>query len=480
MPDYCINSGMAYNIATRLGVKKHLKATLYNMSKPYFENMQEGAFFCDDSPVSPSKIHIVKVSTANFVAIGPLLKNDDKAKVVTKSGKKFVDVDFGVGTLRFLETSKVSVRASDGETTAKQERASLEMVKRVLQENKTYNTPEAIAKDKPFFNRLIKVYPEINDIWLQGLHAQGLKIKSLYASSNFTEFNRDGGFMDFISNLIREKFGISKKDTWNPADIWMIKNEKKVRQQILESVSGPNPSMSKLNDTMRLMYKNKTLVGVSLKAVSGKTARWEDVNTVSNIPQVDKLKLDSIRMIMTSKSDGTLSTTDTVITVMSGTAGAKFQLRQNSKGFNNLKFEPTKIGAGASRLGKVPLDMLARLLPEYGIKDFKNNWRLYPQTADEFKDVQKKYADRFIVINRLKYQEDIDTDITNSQFIDSMTKSFKSVDQKNGVSTSKLQQLDFVYYIMTLKASERNELLTNMLYLAEKKGTQFAPFGKVY
>ena len=43
---------MAFNIATRLGVQKHLKATLYNMSKPYFTKMQEGAFFCDDTPVS--------------------------------------------------------------------------------------------------------------------------------------------------------------------------------------------------------------------------------------------------------------------------------------------------------------------------------------------------------------------------------------------------------------------------------------------
>ena len=152
----------------------------------------------------------------------------DKAKEVTRGCKKSADVDFGVGTLRFLETGKVSVSASDGLTTAKQERASLEMVKRVLQENKSYATPQMIAKDKPFFDRLMKVYPEINDVWLQGLHAQGVKMKSLYAGSGFTEINRDGGFMDFISTLIRTKFGISKKDAWNPADIWLIKDETKV------------------------------------------------------------------------------------------------------------------------------------------------------------------------------------------------------------------------------------------------------------
>lgn len=32
-----------------------------------------------------------------------------------------------------------------------------------------------------------------------------------FSDSRWNEFNRDGGFMEFISNLIRVKFGISKK-----------------------------------------------------------------------------------------------------------------------------------------------------------------------------------------------------------------------------------------------------------------------------
>ena len=35
------------------------------------------------------------------------------------------------------------------------------------------------------------------------MHIVNVKIKSLYAGSGFTEINRDGGFMDFISTLIR-------------------------------------------------------------------------------------------------------------------------------------------------------------------------------------------------------------------------------------------------------------------------------------
>ena len=47
------------------------------------------------------------------------------------------------------------------------------------------------------------------------------------------EFNRDEGFMAFIKNLIRVKFGISQKDNWNPAEnIWLIENSNKVEQLI--------------------------------------------------------------------------------------------------------------------------------------------------------------------------------------------------------------------------------------------------------
>ena len=81
---------------------------------------------------------------------------------------------------------------------------------------------------------------------------------------------------------------------------------------------------------------------------------------------------DNIKIKFSLKSDNTFSSSDTVITIKHKEDGAKFQLRQNSKGFNNLKFEPTKIGAGAARLGKVPLDMLSSLLKDYNISEKEN------------------------------------------------------------------------------------------------------------
>ncbi len=61
--------------------------------------------------------------------------------------------------------------------------------------------------------------------------------------------------------------------------------------------------------------------------------------------------------------------------------------------------------------------------------------------AGEFKDVQKIYEDRFKAINK-----DVDTGITNSQFIDSMTKPFNSASRtttpRNNYGQNKVNAYD--------------------------------------
>ena len=56
--------------------------------------------------------------------------------------------------------------------------------------------------------------------------------------ASFTEFIRDGGFMKWITDLVREKYQISQKDNWNPADIWLIKDQNKTIRMIQDLVDG--------------------------------------------------------------------------------------------------------------------------------------------------------------------------------------------------------------------------------------------------
>jgi hypothetical protein len=59
--------------------------------------------------------------------------------------------------------------------------------------------------------------------WLNSFYFSQKVLLEKYSNTTFQRFERDGGFMEFITKLIKTKFGISQKDTWNPADVWAVK-----------------------------------------------------------------------------------------------------------------------------------------------------------------------------------------------------------------------------------------------------------------
>ena len=112
---------------------------------------------------------------------------------------------------------------------------------------------------------------------------------SEYSNPGWTLFDRDdkNGFMNYITNLVKAKFGIAKKDAWNPADIWLIKSTggmvpSEFRQQINEAMNGDKggatQTLEELNVIMRAMFNKNQLVGISLKKVSGSQAKYEKIN----------------------------------------------------------------------------------------------------------------------------------------------------------------------------------------------------------
>lgn len=120
---------------------------------------------------------------------------------------------------------------SAAKLTEMQELGSAWIFRRALKDNIMYNSPNDIKKDKKY-SELVKLYPAINDAWIANYFAQQKRILAEFANTKFTEFTRDGGFMDFITKLVAQKFRISKKDSWDPADIWCVQNESKVISQI--------------------------------------------------------------------------------------------------------------------------------------------------------------------------------------------------------------------------------------------------------
>ena len=207
------------------------------------------------------------------------------------------------------------------------------------------------------------------------------------------------------------------------------------------------------------------------------------MNMKDELPDATAYSLEEITMKFSTNQSGELDTTDTVIKVstgtqsMAGNKSAKFQIRQNSKGFNNLKFEPTQVGAGAARLGKVPLDMLKDLLKDYGVttRDYENKWQNYPANGQEWEEEQDDYKKLYDAVH-----SSVKSNIIKDTFSDNVNKSFLTSDAENGYTTSKLMQLKFVYHLLSLSKEEQNTLLTEMLYLGMKVGKRFGPHGKLY
>lgn len=218
---------------------------------------------------------------------------------------------------------------------------------------------------KLYRNDLKTIYPAMNEEWESTFFQQQLTTYREVGNTRYGHYSRDGGFMDYITSICKQKYGIAKKDTWNPADICLVSDLNKVKNTLKEKVLDDVTSLEEFNAILRDMFHERRIVGISLKKMSGRTAKWEPVN-LENMDIFDdreyNFKLSDIDINLKTKGNGEFVNSDTKIVVAGKKGKIKFQIRQNSAGFNNLKIEGTDLGATSARLGKVPLDMAEKFL----------------------------------------------------------------------------------------------------------------------
>ena len=398
--------------------------------------------------------------------------------------KKIVDYDTSDGwKLRFRESQKTGTgRAPDAATTAKQEKGSAYIFEEALKRNSPWPTQQALANDKKVMEGLREIYPEVDDDWILNYWKQHKIILKEFGNGSAKKFDHSGNesFMDFITEIVRKNFGIVKKDNWNPADIWMIKGDKdQLIKKIERTVYGSKDSQTiqQLNALMRGLYKSRKLVGISLKKISGKEAKWEEYN-------IEKLTLDEIddytyNDINIEINLGKNMTQDTKIQLKtsSNKNNYNFQIKANtSTDFSNLKWESTPVGATAARGGKAQVDYVVSLLEDNG-QDFDKTNSNYPRELSEFKNQISEYKKMFDRVNILG----VETRCSNSaEFASNIENLFLS-NQPN-VANSKLMQLTFIDKVLQIKSNKKkyNEFWTDMVFLSIKKGDRFGPFGKLY
>ena len=403
-----------------------------------------------------------------------------------------------------------NINISDAEFTAMQELATAFICQRAFKDNKKFNSPEDIIKDKTTKKGLEDIFKyqgksllkfelpiqnkTVEDRWLNTFYLQQKKLLTEFSNARFTVFNREGGFMEFITDLIKDKFGISRKDAWDPADIWLIKDSPKFRNKIKKELEGPRgtQTIKELNAIMRTMFQKREIVGISLKLISGKTAKYEEVNVsdaffkkLENMQGEYSFSLSKIVCKLNLRDKNQFATQDTNIFLKDTTKEiAKFQIKGNETSrLSNLKFEGTEIAFAGARLGKAPLNLVEKLsgmvdkdLYNSNTKQNKN----YPTTASEYQKVKGQYEKMFEILVKSPLVKEIGVK-TKTEFSTNMIKVFNG--PVSHIANVKLMQVYYVSKLLQLKKDERDEYLTDLLFLAQKKGNKvfdFGPFGKLY
>lgn len=434
-------------------------------------------FFADEEWTKiklKSRQWIIKTSKENVDAIkkhwdGDVLRETFNAFTVqTSTGYK----------IKFDISGKKS-KGADAKTTRLQELCSALVIRKALVESVRYTTYEQMNKDKKLKDDLIKIYPDaLLDGWLETFFQQHKKMLTEFSGTRFSEVDRESpnGFMKYITDKVK-MYGISQKDTWNPADIWIIKDETNVRRAIDKVSEGSRDSQTiqELNAVMRQMFKDKQLIGISLKKTSGKQAQYIEVNVSdTDLGKSYNYKTEEcvINLSWDSKSN-TFGTQDTRISVTGDGTTYDFQIKGNdTKSMSNLKWEPTSTGARAARVGKAPVDYVKILMKDIGM-NYVNDHNRFPKTVEQFKSKKDIYRSMF---NKIKGK--VITRCTNvDEFESNMISGFAHTPF---IAVSKLMQLNFISELYSKDKKDIDDFMTDMVFLASKRGERFGPHGKLY
>lgn len=406
------------------------------------------------------------------------------------------------------------INVKDAEFTAMQERATALISKRSFVDNINFTSHLDIIKDKKTVKGLKEIFvkdrvqlfnykspfsQKIEENWFKTFYKQNERILKEFSNAQFTVFDRDDkdGFMLWFMKTIRDYFKISNKDSYNPADIWLIDKKEVNRQIILKELEGPKgtQTVEELNQIMRKLYKDRKVVGLSLKLISGQQARYQEVNlddkffkAVENKKGEYDYKLLKVMFNLSTfgkgKSGG-FTTQDTVLTLgLKGTEIAKFQVKSNQTSkLSNLKIEGTGKG-DAARLGKAPLGLVEELSAGKPYRSkFINKALDEPRNRAEFDNKAKMFEKMYkeMVTNMKQRGIPLETKIMPKDFIKNFRIAFEG--RTPWIANNKLLQLRFLHMISKFKKDEIHEYMTDLIFLCQKIGRSvfpFGPFGKLY
>lgn len=353
-----------------------------------------------------------------------------------------------------------------------------------------------------------KVYPNVNNEWMESFRKQAEALKGYLKTNKDYTYSRDKGFMPFIEDIAKKRCGVSIKDRWNPADIYLIKTkkEKEIMKKLEEITisSDKDTNLSSLNSYMRELVNSFDMVPVSLKAIATKTktAKAEGANLGGPTHKYKmSLKKGSLKCILSigHKNDFEFDTGEIAFDFYVDGEEIHGQARnfQYSKSRNLVQTDLTPKGrSGGAKLGKVSSVALDSFLSKNGLDrpssaakdpniDAPGQWKEnnIKYWVKFIQDLQKeKVGGEYIdlgsleVLSNNKTEKGPEAIIRNAILFEDKTRS------SAGKFSSKLIGLRWakVWIDIDKKGLMDEWLLT--LYLGAKKefGSKNGPFVKIY
>tara|TARA_Y100000401_G_scaffold114299_1_gene116152 strand:- start:492 stop:1943 length:1452 start_codon:yes stop_codon:yes gene_type:complete len=429
----------------------------------------------------------------------PVIIDDVKKLLVKKyqKGKRLV-LSLRDGGLRivpddvyisFKQKPKTGKSSSSGKSvkTAIQEEGSAFILTQVLKKNKKFESATDILNDAETFKGLEKIFgstykDKIKD-WVHSYFEHQKAFFKKFQPSQWDVFEHGGqDFMTFIKEQCQivkavtasgKLTKVGKYETWNPADIWAVKDKMDVKKKIDDAIQKDGTAtLTELNGVLYKLVDEKKLIGLSLKKINDReTAKFKYVNINPKdieFADVEKIKMKDIKIeIDTSPSkDGMIQ--GAYVTFADYTT---YVIRTPGNKFSNLKYESVIKGSGGKG-GAAPVDLVEDLIQSRTKKKtFTNKHQGYPQTIEEFDDDKRDYKKMYNGLK--KYIKG-----TNSydQFESMIREMFESNNAKSrAIAQSKLMQLNFFNDVLSVDS----EFWTDLLYMSLKVGKRFAPHGKL-
>ena len=291
---------------------------------------------------------IVLDPTKDFsdIKIPRAVEKRDNIKTVREKIQKQGRVSLNELKIVFGNGSGAGGSSINARETAKQENATRLVCEKYIETGKF-----------PRDSEIEKIYPNYDDGWSETFEMQAKALKKWLGQSTGYEYSRDDGIMPIVEKIAITKCGVRTKDSWNPADIYLVKKNKrsaieKKLKQIGNRETGLPAKLDSLNDYMKTLFKNRELIGISLKKL-GKSVSVEETNVSGITPTIIKLIKNSLRCDLDLNDKHEFNTGEMAFSLKVGKDIVNVQIRAFSGGVReSTQMDMTGAGA-AAKLGKV-------------------------------------------------------------------------------------------------------------------------------